>query len=102
MLARMLTSFGVKSFKSFVEAKLPLAPLTVLIGTNASGKSNLLEAMQLLSWMARATPPHRSRSRAAEGACQSAGAFRTGSRRARRRSSFRHDSKKQRRSILSA
>ena len=55
MLAHMLTSFGVKGFKSFVDGRLPLAPLTVLIGANASGKSNLLEAMQLLSWIARAT-----------------------------------------------
>lgn len=48
----MLNRFKVKNFKSFVSAELELRPLTVLIGANASGKTNLLEAMQLLSWMA--------------------------------------------------
>jgi len=49
----MLQSFTVRNFKSFGEpATLHLAPLTVLIGANASGKSNFIEAMQLLSWAA--------------------------------------------------
>jgi predicted ATPase len=48
----MLDRFIVKNFKSFREARLALRPLTVLIGANASGKTNLLEALQLLSWMA--------------------------------------------------
>lgn len=48
-----LTAFGVKEFKSFAAAELRLAPLTLLIGPNASGKSNLIEAMRLLSWLAR-------------------------------------------------
>lgn len=48
----MLTHFAVKNFKSFQSAELELRPLTVLIGANASGKTNLLEALQLLSWMA--------------------------------------------------
>jgi predicted ATPase len=45
----MIQSFTIKNFKSFREATLPLAPLTVLIGENASGKSNAVEAIQLLS-----------------------------------------------------
>lgn len=49
----MLVELYVHGFKSFREARLPLAELTVLIGANASGKSNLLEALQLLSWLAR-------------------------------------------------
>lgn len=49
----MLVEFHVERFKSFRQAKLPLAELTVLIGANASGKSNLLEALQVLSWLAR-------------------------------------------------
>lgn len=49
----MLTALSVKNFKSYREATLPLAELTVLIGANASGKSNLLEALQILSWLAR-------------------------------------------------
>ncbi|HYO64504.1 MAG TPA: ATP-binding protein [Archangium sp.] len=48
----MLVELYVHGFKSFREARLPLADLTVLIGANASGKSNLLEALQLLSWLA--------------------------------------------------
>ncbi len=49
----MILSVTVKGFKSYKDATLPLAELTVLIGANASGKSNLIEALQLLSWMAR-------------------------------------------------
>lgn len=48
----MLTTFSVRDFKSFRDATLHFSPLTVLIGANASGKSNLLEALQLASWMA--------------------------------------------------
>ena len=50
----MLRAIRLANFKSYgVEQSLPLAPLTVLIGANASGKSNLLEALQLLAWLAR-------------------------------------------------
>ena len=49
----MLTSFAVERFKSYKqESTLHLAPLTVLIGANASGKSNVVEALRLLSWIA--------------------------------------------------
>ena len=48
----MLTSFTLGNFKSYSEATLPVAPLTVLVGANAAGKSNLIEAMQLLAWLA--------------------------------------------------
>ena len=48
----MLSSFTIKNFKSYHEATLKLAPLTVLIGANASGKSNAIEALRLLSWIA--------------------------------------------------
>ena len=50
----MLSSFTVESFKSYNSqgATLRLAPLTVLIGANASGKSNVVEALRLLSWIA--------------------------------------------------
>lgn len=43
----------LENFKSYREARLPLAPLTVLIGANASGKSNALEGLRLLSWLAQ-------------------------------------------------
>ncbi len=47
----MIQSFTIENFKSFEKATLPLAPLTVLIGANASGKSNAIEALELLSWL---------------------------------------------------
>lgn len=49
----MLTAFALENFKSYRQARLPLAPLTVLIGANASGKSNALEGLRLLSWLAQ-------------------------------------------------
>lgn len=49
----MLTSIGINGFKSYLEASLKLAPLTVLIGANAAGKSNAIEALRLLSWIAQ-------------------------------------------------
>lgn len=49
----MLTAFVLENFKSYRHARLPLAPLTVLIGANASGKSNALEGLRLLSWLAQ-------------------------------------------------
>lgn len=51
----MLTAFKLKNFKSFqAETVLPLeGALTVLIGANAAGKSNALEALRLLSWLAQ-------------------------------------------------
>lgn len=49
----MLTEFSLQNFKSFREADLPLGPLTVLIGANAAGKSNAIEALRLLSWLAQ-------------------------------------------------
>jgi predicted ATPase len=52
----MIQSFSIENFKSFRKATLPLAPLTLLIGANASGKSNAIEAIQLLSWLAWGRP----------------------------------------------
>jgi len=48
----MLQKLTIESFKSYENAELELSPLTVLIGSNASGKSNALEALRLLSWIA--------------------------------------------------
>ena len=45
-------SITIKNFKSYKEATLPLASLTLLIGANASGKSNAIEAFRFLSWVA--------------------------------------------------
>ena len=51
----MLSSFTIQDFKSYRKATLELAPLTVLIGANASGKSNAIEALRLLSLIAQGT-----------------------------------------------
>ena len=49
----MLSSFSIANFKSYRRvATLELAPLTVLIGANAAGKSNAVEALRLLSRIA--------------------------------------------------
>lgn len=44
----MINRIDLKDFKCFDNLKLPLANLTVLSGTNASGKSSVLQAMVLL------------------------------------------------------
>ena len=49
----VITSLSVENFKSYEYADLELSPLTFLIGANASGKSNALEAIRLLSWLAK-------------------------------------------------
>lgn len=49
----MIRSFTIENFKSYKKAELKLAPLTVMVGANASGKSNALEAIRFLSWMAQ-------------------------------------------------
>jgi predicted ATPase len=45
----MLKSLSVKGFKSLTDIKVDFPRLTVLFGPNAAGKSNLLEAVQMLS-----------------------------------------------------
>ncbi|TVQ60212.1 MAG: DUF2813 domain-containing protein [Spirulina sp. DLM2.Bin59] len=49
----MLTQIELTNFKSYKSASLPLGRLTVLIGANASGKSNVIEALRLLAKIAR-------------------------------------------------
>ena len=44
----MLTGIDLKHFKCFDLLKLPLRPLTLLSGANASGKSSVLQALVLL------------------------------------------------------
>ncbi len=44
----MLTRIDLQYFKCFELLKLPLAPLTLLSGSNASGKSSILQALVLL------------------------------------------------------
>jgi len=44
----MLTSLRLRNFKSFADAQALFGPLTLLVGANASGKSNVLDALRLL------------------------------------------------------
>ncbi len=44
----MLKKLILENWKSFCYAELPIDPLTVLIGTNASGKSNVVDALEFL------------------------------------------------------
>ena len=47
----MIKSIAIAGYKSLAEAGLGLAPLSVIVGPNASGKSNLFDALRLLSAM---------------------------------------------------
>ncbi len=47
----MITELRLENWKSFGEATLYIDPLSILIGTNASGKSNVLDALQFLQWL---------------------------------------------------
>lgn len=49
----MIQSLHLTNFKNFQDATLSLGKLTVLVGTNASGKSNLRDAFRFLHGMAR-------------------------------------------------
>ena len=44
----MLSRIDLHDFKCFATLKLPLRPLTLLSGTNASGKSSVIQALALL------------------------------------------------------
>lgn len=45
----MLTRIEIDGFKTFENFQLDLRPFTAIVGPNASGKSNLFDAMQLLA-----------------------------------------------------
>jgi AAA15 family ATPase/GTPase len=48
----MLKRIKIRNYKSFADLHISLQPLSVFIGPNSAGKSNLLDALQLLSRMA--------------------------------------------------
>ena len=48
-----ITKVWAKNFRSIEYAELELGPLTVLVGPNASGKSNLLDILGFLADAAR-------------------------------------------------
>jgi hypothetical protein len=49
----MLTRLHLHDFKNFQSATLPLGPLTLLLGLNAAGKSNVRDALRFLHGVAR-------------------------------------------------
>ncbi|MBD3286595.1 AAA family ATPase [candidate division WOR-3 bacterium] len=64
----MLKRIKIKGYKSFKDAEIELTPLSVLMGPNAAGKSNFLDALQLLSRIATSPtlkdafePPYRGK-----------------------------------------
>ncbi|MDL1980986.1 MAG: AAA family ATPase [Deltaproteobacteria bacterium] len=64
----MLRKIKIRGYKSLVDAEVCLKPLSVLFGPNAAGKSNFLDALQLLSGMATSRtlkeafePPYRGK-----------------------------------------
>jgi AAA15 family ATPase/GTPase len=49
----MLTALHLINFKSFADANLRIGPFTIVVGTNASGKSNLRDAFRFLHGIGR-------------------------------------------------
>lgn len=64
----MLNRIHVRGYKSLADVEVRLQPLSVLFGPNAAGKSNFLDALQLLSKLASSRtlkeafdPPYRGK-----------------------------------------
>ena len=49
----MITSLRLIDFKNFADETLRMGPFTVIVGANASGKSNLRDAFRLLHGIGR-------------------------------------------------
>lgn len=49
----MITSLALKNFKNFRDARLSLGGLTLLVGANATGKSNLRDAFRFIHGLSR-------------------------------------------------
>ena len=49
----MITSIRLVNFKNFVDETLRLGPFTMIVGTNASGKSNIRDAFRFLHGIGR-------------------------------------------------
>ena len=49
----MITSLRLIDFKNFTDETLHLGPFTVIIGANASGKSNIRDAFRFLHGIGR-------------------------------------------------
>ena len=49
----MITSLRLKDFKNFADETLRAGPFTLIVGTNASGKSNIRDALRFLHGVGR-------------------------------------------------
>lgn len=49
----MLTRLGLKNFRAFESLDLALAPITILVGPNNSGKSSILSALRIIAQTTR-------------------------------------------------
>ena len=49
----MITSLRLINFKNFADENLPVGPFTVIVGANASGKSNIRDAFRFLHGIGR-------------------------------------------------
>ena len=49
----MLASLRLQNFKNFANETLRMGPFTVLVGANASGKSNVRDALRFLHGIGR-------------------------------------------------
>lgn len=54
----MITYIKIDGFKSFQNFEMTFTPLTIIAGTNAAGKSNLFDALRLLSRLAEVDKIH--------------------------------------------
>jgi predicted ATPase len=48
----MIDHVTIRNFRSLVDVTVPLGPLTVLVGPNASGKSNIINALRMVHELA--------------------------------------------------
>ena len=49
----MITSISLVDFKNFEDETLRMGPLTIIVGANASGKSNIRDAFRFLHGVGR-------------------------------------------------
>jgi predicted ATPase len=64
----MITKIEIDGFKSFLDFSMELRPLTVVLGANAAGKSNLLDALQMFKRIAHRNNLDAIRSERGDGA----------------------------------
>ncbi len=54
-MGNTLKSFHLRNFKSYKDAEFSLSPITLIVGENASGKTNALEALRFMKRLAQGT-----------------------------------------------